>query len=299
MANHLNTIFPMAAIIEKLFGKTKDQLRDELDKIGSERIVAPASFVLEKQEEISSDLELENATIKNAIPGAIKIPLQYMLDAGFTIDFYLKDDTENCIDDKNGSGIIIMNVQHENPKASSLIDGYSINFDPISEIEIATLNSVILDYQIPGVFGKKYDINEAMKHSSIRIRDIILEREETRKLMLAKLEEYNKNPEKREKDTKKAFENLKFKWSTLKNKADADKSQEFTQGALKILGGIAGINNLKSFDELKNIPIFKKEIDAGGSFAELLDKFCSMASSMAPQLEANINTEATEVEQVK
>ena len=281
MAKNLNTIFPVAAVMSELFGKTKDELREELRNSGSKVIEVPTSFELAEAERVSVDLELEDSTIPNLIPGAIEVPLQKLFDAGFTIKCYLKNDTENCIDDKNESGILIFNLQHVDPSKSSMIDGYSMNFDPISEIEITTLNAAILLDEKPGLFGEKFKLDEAMKHSSIRIRDIILEREESRKILLAKIEEYNKNPEKREKDTKKAFENLKFKYTQLKNKENADKSQEFTKGALQILGSIAGINNLKSFDELKNIPVFKKELDAGGSFADLLNRFCDMASQVA------------------
>ena len=39
-----------------------------------------------------------------------------------------------------------------------------------------------------------------------------------------------------------------------------------------------------TFEELKEIPLFKKEIDKGGSFAELLTKFCDMTKAL-PGLE--------------
>ena len=278
MTKHLNTVFPIIAFIDKLFGKTKDELRALYTE---NKIEVPKNFEINLEENKSLGTNVNN--IDNKIPGAVKIPLQTLLDAGFTIDCYLKDDTEHCIDDKNGSGVIILNIQHNDPKSCSMVDGLSMSYDPITEIEISTLNSVILNKQIPGVFGPRYNIDDAMKYSSVKIQNILDEREEAREIMLEKMEEYNKNPEKREKDTKKAVENLMFKFSKLKHKESADKSKEFTSDALKILGSIAGINNLQSFDQLKEIPIFKKEIDAGGSFSELLSKFCDMAKALQPK----------------
>ena len=300
MAKHLNTIFPVVTLIEPLFGKSKEDLREELVASGNKVLELPKSFELEESEmlEVADlDLELENKTIKNYIPGAVEIPLQKLFDAGFTINCYLKDSTEDCLDDRKGSGVLVFNIQHNNPDKSFMVDGYSVNFDPISEIEITSLNTVILNDQKPGIFGEKFQIDKALKYSSIKIRDIILEKEEAKKALLAKLEEYNKNPEKREKDTKKAFENLKFKHAQLKAKGtSADMVTEFNNGALKILGSIAGINNLESFDQLKDLPIFKDEIAKGGSFGELLNKFCDMASKIGNKEDTveTKNSEATE-----
>ena len=279
MKRHLKTIFPVMAIIPKLFGtKTKQEFVDSL--AGNHEIKLADSFELNDAEKVN-DLELEDSDrIKNHIPGAIEIPLQTMYNAGFTFNCYLKQPTENCIDDKNEAGVIIISIQHKDPNRSFLIDGFSTQLDAITEIEVATLNAAIIDDQTPGIFGEKYDLGQSQKVGSIRIRDILLEREEARKIREKKIEEYNANPELREKHTKKAVENLKFKFQSNKNKGNGDHSKEFTEAALKILGTIAGINNLKTFDELKNIPVFKKEIDAGGSFAELLTKFCEMTKAL-------------------
>ena len=282
MRRHLGTIFPIMAIIPKLFGtKTKQEFIDSL--AGNDEIILPKSFTLDDAEKLN-DLELEDSnTIPNHIPGAIEIPLQKLFDAGFNIKCYLKQPTENCLDDKNEAGVLMFNIQHEDPTKSFMIDGFSTQLDSISEIEIATLNAVILNHERPGVFGERYDINRALKAGSIGIRDILLERAEARKIREAKIEEYNANPELRDKHTKKAVENLRFKFNKAKT-TDADLSSEFTKEALKILGMVAGINNLTSFEELKAVPLFKQEIDKGGSFAELLTKFCDMTKAL-PGLE--------------
>lgn len=292
MKRHLNTIFPVMAVIPKLFGtKTKKEFVDSL--AGNHEITGPISFDLNEAEMVN-DLELEDSTkIKNHIPGAIEIPLQRLVDAGFTIKCYMKQSTENCIDDKNEAGVLIFSIQHSNPNESFMVDGFSTQLDTISEIEIATLNAAILNDEQPGIFGEKYDIEQAQKVGSIRIRDILLEREEARKIREKKIEEYNANPELREKHTKKAVENLKFKFKSAQ-KGNGDLSKDFTEAALKILGTVAGINNLKSFDELKEIPVFKKEIDAGGSFAELLGKFCEMTKAL-PGVEAGIEDQEPKV----
>ena len=292
MKRHLNTIFPVMAVIPKLFGtKTKNEFVDSL--AGNHEITGPISFDLNEAEMVN-DLELEDsAKIKNHIPGAIEIPLQRLFDAGFTIKCYMKQSTENCIDDKNEAGVLIFSIQHSNPNESFMVDGFSTQLDTISEIEIATLNAAILNDEQPGIFGEKYDIEQAQKVGSIRIRDILLEREEARKIREKKIEEYNANPELREKHTKKAVENLKFKFKNSQ-KSNGDLSKDFTEAALKILGTVAGINNLKSFDELKEIPVFKKEIDAGGSFAELLGKFCEMTKAL-PGVEAGVEDQEPKV----
>ena len=289
MKRHLSTVFPIMAVIPKLFGTaTKEEFIESL--AGNHTIELPKSFALDENEKLN-DLELEDVNnIDNLIPGAIEVPLQRLFDAGFTIKCYLKQPTENCVDDKNGAGVLVFNIQHQNPNESYMMDGFSIQLDAISEIEIATLNAVILNDEQPGIFGEKYEINKALKAGSIKIRDILLEREEAKKIREKKIEEYNANPELREKHTKKAVENLKFKFKTTQTK-DGDISKEFTQAALSILGTVAGINNLKSFDQLKEIPIFKKEIDAGGSFAELLNKFCEMTSTI-PGVEVKVSDEA-------
>lgn len=280
MARHLNSIFPIVANLAKLFGTdTKQEFIDKLNSLNTMKIESgESSFLLEEREQCD-----ENTMVKNHIPGATEIPLQMLLDAGFTVKAYLKDATPECVDDKNNSGVIILNIQHEDPTKSQMVDGLSFQLDTVSEIEVSTLSTIILDKEKPGIYGPKYDLNHLRKVSSLRIRDAIIEKEEAKRIRDEKIAEYEKNPELREKHTKKAFENLKFKHSQLKDKNTADKSAEFTKGALSILGQIAGINNLKSFEDLKNIPIFKKEIENGGSFGELLTKFCDMASKVAPQ----------------
>ena len=281
MAKYLNSVFPVVGLISKLFGvESKESFKEKLLPV-----------VLQKDLDNIKEFNLDEAeivnegetTVSNYIPGAREIPMQLLLDSGFTIKAYLKEDSENCIDDKKDSGVIIFSIQHSKTEESRLVDGFSVNLDPITEIEVATLSTLLLDKEIPGVYGEKYDLNTLVKKSSLKVRDILLDREEARRIRQEKIDEYNKNPELREKHTKKAFENLKFKFSQMKNKNEADKSAEFTKGALQVLGQIAGINNLKSFDDLKNIPLFKKEIDAGGTFAELLDKFCNMAEALVPK----------------
>lgn len=273
MKNYMNTIFPFIGIIPSLFGEeSKDSLRAKLDASISS---GPEQFELKESEKVD-----ETPTINNLIPGAKEIPLQMLIDAGFSIKAYLKDDSENCLDDKNGSGVIILNIQHEDPNKHLLSDGFSMQFDAITEIEIATLNTLILDSFKPGILGANYDINEAVKVGSLKIRDILLEREEAKKIREETLLKYSNDPDLQKKDTKRLLENLKFKHKQIANKKDADKSQEFTAGALKILASIAGINNLKSFDDIKDIPLFKEELEKGGSFSDLLNRFCDLASKL-------------------
>ena len=278
MKNYMNTIFPIIGKIPELFGvDSKETFRKDLGEV----ITSGAKeFELKDSEKID-----ENSTVTNLIPGAREIPLQKLFDAGFTIKAYLKEDSEFCVDDLQGSGVIILNIQHEDPNKALLVDGYSMQFDPITEIQIATLNTLILDNEKPGLFGKKYDISEAVKVGSMKIRDILLEREEAKRIRDERLQKYRENPELQNRDTKKLLENLKHKYNTLKNKEDANLSQEFTKGALNILGSIAGINDLKSFDDIKNIPIFKAELDKNTSFSGLLNKFCERAK----QLPTNAN----------
>ena len=278
MKNYMNTIFPIIGKIPELFGvDSKETFRKDLGEVITS---GTKEFELKESEKID-----ENSTVMNLIPGAREIPLQKLFDAGFTIKAYLKEDSEFCVDDLQGSGVIILNIQHEDPNKALLVDGYSMQFDPITEIQIATLNTLILDNEKPGLFGKKYDISEAVKVGSMKIRDILLEREEAKRIRDERLQKYRENPELQNRDTKKLLENLKHKYNTLKNKEDANLSQEFTKGALQILGSIAGINDLKSFDDIKNIPIFKAELDKNTSFSGLLNKFCEMAK----QLPTNAN----------
>ena len=273
MKKYMNTVFPIIGKIDTLFNvSSKDELRKELTNHVNNK---SEEFELKDSEKID-----DNNIIKNAIPGAKEIPLERFLDAGFSIKVYLKDDSENCIDDKNGSGVLMISIQHEDPNKNLLVDGFSMQFDAITEIEIATLNTLLLDSWKPGIFGEKYDINEALKVGSLKIRDILLEREEAKKIREEKIETYKNNPELQKKDTKKLLENLRYKFNQLKDKTEVDKSQEFTKGALKILASIAGINNIGSFDEVKNIPIFKEELEKGGSFSDLLNKFCDQASQL-------------------
>lgn len=275
MKKYINTIFPLVGNIGALFNvKDKNEFREKLKD--SHTITWPQKeFELKDSEKID-----EHSTIANQIPGAKEIPLQMLLDAGFTIKAYLKDETPNCFDDLKDSGVIIINIQHENPEKSLLTDGFSMQYDEITEIEIATLNTLILNDWKSGVFGEKYDISEALKVGSLKIRDILLEREEAKKIREERIQKYLDNPDLQKKDTKKILENLRFKYKTLINKEEAEKSQEFTKGALTILGQIAGINNLKSFEEIKDIPILKQEIEKGGSFGELLNRFCDLASKL-------------------
>ena len=275
MKKYINTIFPLVGNIGALFGvKDKNELREKLKDAHHVKLEKEV-FDLEDSERVD-----ENTTLKNLIPGAKEIPLQMLLDAGFSIKAYLKDETENCFDDLKDSGVLIINIQHEDPNKSLLVDGFSMQFDAITEIEVANLNALILNDWKPGIFGETYELDKAIKVGSMKIRDILLEREEAKKIRDEKIQKYKNDPELQKRDTKKLLENLKFKYKTLANKNEADQSQLFTQGALKILGDIAGINNLTSFDDLKNIPIFKQEIEKGGSFADQLNKFCELASKL-------------------
>lgn len=275
MKRYINTIFPLVGNIGALFGvKDKNELREKLKDAHHVKLEKEV-FDLEDSERVD-----ENTTLKNLIPGAKEIPLQMLLDAGFSIKAYLKDETENCFDDLKDSGVLIINIQHEDPNKSLLVDGFSMQFDAITEIEVANLNALILNDWKPGIFGETYELDKAIKVGSMKIRDILLEREEAKKIRDEKIQKYKNDPELQKRDTKKLLENLKFKYKTLANKNEADQSQVFTQGALKILGDIAGINNLTSFDDLKNIPIFKQEIEKGGSFADQLNKFCELASKL-------------------
>lgn len=273
MQSYMKTIFPVIGKIPTLFKvKSKNELREA---IGEKLSFEKTEFPLTEAERID-----EADKIDNLIPGIREIPLQKLFDAGFTIKAYLKEDSKNCVDDLNESGVLIINIQHSNPDEAYLVDGFSLQFDPVTEIEISTINALILNNEKPGIFGPKYDINESAKVGSIKIRDILLEREEAKKLRDEALKKYSENPELRNKDTKKIIENLRFKFNQIKDKASADKSAEFTQGALKLLSTIAGINNLESFDQIKNVPLFKEELDKGGSFSDLLQRFCTLAEAL-------------------
>lgn len=252
----LNSIFPLSAEIGKLFGKnTVKEVREEL-----------------KQENTI-------ITCGDLIPGAVEIPLQKMLDAGFNIRFFLKDDTGSA-SDKFESGIIIASIQHNDVDSATIVDGFSFNFDPRSEVEIATLSSAIVKEMVPKAFGETYDINKLFKSSSDKIRELMDEAEMNKKIRDEKVRLYEADPSLAQKHTKKAIANLKFKHQTLMKSKTNDLSlvKDFQMQAVKILGEIFGMNGLKTFEDLKKIPEIKAELDKGGNLAEVIERLSEVVS---------------------
>ena len=278
MKKYLNSIIPFVAVIPKLFGtETKVAFRKSLDS--SKRIELPKELVLAEEEKYD-ELGLGEATVmENKIPGATEIPLQTLLDAGFTIKAYLKDDTAECPDDRRESGIVIISIQHTHPQESFLQDCFSTKVHKVTEVEISTLNSAIVATEVPGAFGQGYEMEKLYKASNLKLLEYKLEEEVNAKIRAEKVAQYQKNPELAEKHTKKALEKLKFKHQQFE-KGIVPKENTFQDEVLKVLGEIAGIHDLKSFDELKEIPLFKQELEKSGNFADLLDRFCKLAESL-------------------
>lgn len=248
---YLNTVLPISAEVGKLFGKeTVEEVRSELK---------------EKQHYIEGH---------DLIPGAVEIPLEDIINAGFKIKFFLKDDTGSAVD-KFNSGIIVASIQHEDTSKATLVDGLSFNFDPKSEVEISTLISFIVKDMVPEAFGKEYDLKQLAATSSDKIRSILEEAALNKKIREEKLKQYEANPELARKHTKKALEKLAYKHKEIMKAKSSDQEAilKFQQSALTIIGEIFGMNNIKTFEDLKQIPEFKAELDKGGSFAEILEKF--------------------------
>lgn len=280
MKKYLNSVIPFVAVIPKLFGTaTKDEFRKKLLDRGSKKLTLPTTLDLAEEEQIR-ELKLHGVkTIDNLVPGAIEIPMDMILESGFSIKFYLKDDTVDCPDDKKESGIIMASIQHNDTKRSFLQDSFSTKFHKVTEIEVATLNSVIVADEIPDAFGKNYEMDKLYKASNFKLLEFKLEDEINKRVREEKIRLYQANPEMAEKHTKKALEKLKFKLAQSA-KGIAPKDTTFTDEVLRVLGEVAGIHNLDSFDQLKDIPMFKNEIDKGGSFAELLERFSNLAESL-------------------
>lgn len=278
MKKYLNSIVPFVAVIPKLFGtETKEAFRKSL--VGGRVVTLPETLKLDEAEQLK-ELGLEETTeIKNTVPGAIEIPLQKLFDAGFKITAYLKDDTEACPDDRKESGIIVVSIQHEDTSKSFLQDCFSTKVHKVTEIEISTLNSAIVAAEVPGAFGNNYDMDKLYKAANFKLLEYKMEDEINSKIRAEKVAQYKKNPEMAEKHTKKALEKLKFKHSQFE-KGIVPKETTFQDEVFKVLGEIAGIHDLKSFDELKEIPLFKAELEKSGNFADLLDRFSKLAESL-------------------
>lgn len=278
MKKYLNSIIPFVAVIPKLFGtETKAAFRESLDQ--SKRVEIAKEFTLIDEEKIEELGLGEAVAVANKIPGATEIPLQTLLDAGFTVKAYLKDDTEDCPDDRRESGIIILSIQHTDPSASFLQDCFSTKVHKVTEVEIATLNSAIVASEVPGAFGKQYEMDKLFKASNFKLIEYKLEDDINNRIRAEKVAQYQKNPELAEKHTKKNLDKLRFKHQQFE-KGVLPKENTFQDEVLKVLGEIAGIHDLKSFDDLKDIPLFKQELEKGGSFSELLDRFCKLAESL-------------------
>lgn len=268
----LNSVFPISAEIGKLYNKeTVEEVRAELKQSGNHIING-------------SDL----------IPGAVEIPLEKMIDAGFSVRFFLKDNTESVVD-KFNSGIIIASIQHNDVTSASVIDGFSFNFDPRSEVEISTLTSAIVYDTVPGAFGGDYDINKLFASSSDKIRDLIQEAELNRKIREEKVRIYEANPKLAQKHTKKALDKLKFKHNELlhlKSK-DLNAVKAFQLQAVTIIGEIFGMNGLKSFEDLKRIPEIKAELDKGGNLAEVIERISEVVAVKNKSNETLIEDKST------
>lgn len=221
-----------------------------------------------------------NLVIKGSgnVPDAIKLSVQDVVDLGFDVNFYLKSATKLCPDDLDNSAVIIASIQHRDPVGCLVADGLTRQLDPITEIEASTIMTKIVATEIPDAYGVNYDLEKLLIVSSERIDEIIKRKIEDKKIRDAKIAKYEKDPELAQKHSRKALENLKLKHKVLesKNAKTADDINEFNNHLLRLIENILDINGLKSFKDLKKVPVIAEELARGGSFKDILEKLANM-----------------------
>ena len=117
-----------------------------------------------------------------------------------------------------------------------------------------------------------------MEGSSLRIDDIIKKKIEDKQIRDEKIAKYEANPELAQKHTKKAIENLRLKHQIFLKKEMKTQNDvnEFNQHILRLMENILEINNLKSFKDLRDVPVIKEELDKGGNLGDILAKLAAM-----------------------
>lgn len=247
--SYLNSVFAMVGKMTEIFK------RDSVEKILEEYKDAPRIV-----------------GGKN-IPDLIEVPLQTLLDNGFTIKTYIKTPTDSSVDLAN-CGAIIFNIQHEDIKRCLLRDTLTTKLDEQSEIEISTAITNLIHQTVPTAFGKEYEIEKLIDHGSTLIDNIRKKYELDKKLIELQIKKYNENPELARKTTKKAIENLKYKQKMLNSKKEKTQAEvnKFQEEFLRIVGDISiangGVADLESF---KQIPEIKEEIEKGSDISKILD----------------------------
>lgn len=231
------------------------------------------------------------------ITEGIEIPLEILIENGFTIRAYLKDvDKENpTIVDKGKSGVIILSIQNQVQEKSYMQDAMSLKLDERSELEISTLITNIINYEKPGALGS-FDLEKFHSVTKENIQKIFKKEEFIKEQRNKAIEEYVKNPEKARKETKKALENIKHKQKLLKEKKDKTSGdiKKFQDELLMLVNKICTINGgISSIEEIKLIPEIAEEIKNGTDIAKVIDVLSKMAEfGQASEIE---NKQALEV----
>lgn len=214
----------------------------------------------------------------NNIPGAIKLSAEDVEKLGFKVNFYLKQNSNLCPDDLDNSVVMIASIQHKDAYGCLVADGLTRQLDPITEIQTSTIITKIVAEEIPGAYGNNYDMSKLMEGSSTRVDDIIKQKIEDKKIRDEKIAKYEANPELAQKHTKKAIENLRLKHQIFlkKEMKTQEDVNDFNQHLLRLMENILEINNLKSFKDLREVPVIKEELDKGGNLGDILAKLSTM-----------------------
>lgn len=212
------------------------------------------------------------------IPGAIKLTQEDIEKLGFKINFYLKQHSSLCPDDLDNSVVLVASIQHRDAYGCLVADGLTRQLDPVTEIQTSTIITKIVAEEIPGAYGDSYDMDKLMEGSSLRIDDIIKKKIEDKQIRDEKIAKYEANPELAQKHTKKAIENLRVKHQIFLKKEMKTQNDvnEFNQHILRLMENILEINNLKSFKDLRDVPVIKEELDKGGNLGDILAKLAAM-----------------------
>lgn len=212
------------------------------------------------------------------IPGAIKLTPADVEKLGFEINFYIKQSSPLCPDDLDDSVVLVASIQHKEARKALVADGLTRQLDPITEIQTSAIITKIVAEEIPNAYGANYDISKMLESSSARIDDIIKQKIENKKIRDAKIAKYEANPELAQKHTKKALENLRLKHQIFEKKAmkSQDEVNDFNNHLLRLMENILEINNLKSFKDLRKVPVIKEELDKGGNLGDVLAKLASL-----------------------
>ena len=212
------------------------------------------------------------------IPGAIKLSQEDIEKLGFKINFYLKQHSSLCPDDLDNSVVLVASIQHRDAYGCLVADGLTRQLDPVTEIQTSTIITKIVAEEIPGAYGDSYDMDKLMEGSSLRIDDIIKKKIEDKQIRDEKIAKYEANPELAQKHTKKAIENLRLKHQIFLKKEMKTQNDvnEFNQHILRLMENILEINNLKSFKDLRDVPVIKEELDKGGNLGDILAKLAAM-----------------------